>query len=552
MRGLQELKQEGQWLMTRRYRYTVSGLKLDVNKWLEAGYDDNREARIVDFLKGQLSKKLGISKDKLFDLQLIKESIDARKKDNINFTYTVDFSLGFTAKKLKEASKRVYEDVPYGSEACQHRPLVVGFGPCGMMASLLLAERGFKPIVIERGKSVDKRAEDVERFWNERILDENSNVQFGAGGAGTFSDGKLTTGIKDLRIRKVLKDFVELGAPKDILYKGKPHIGTDVLREVVKNLEKRITSLGGKILYSTCFEHMEFGTDGKLNAIEAIDIKSGEKIKILCNELILAIGHSARDTFSNLYNQGVVMEQKPFSIGVRIEHPQEIIDMAQYGSTGILPPADYKLNHRCENGRGVYTFCMCPGGHVIMAASKDKTVVTNGMSNRSRDSGVANSGLLCDVRTSDFESDHALAGVEFQERYERLAFENGGGNYLPPKCTWKEFKGKGDNSVRVKNSLPEFAVDAILEAMPNLGRKLKGFDMDEAVFTAVETRSSSPVRFHRNEGMEGYIDSADNERVLLKGFYPCGEGAGYAGGIISAACDGIKAAETIIRKYNVF
>lgn len=538
-------------LMTRRYRYTVSGLKLDVNKWLEAGYDDNREARIVDFLKGQLSKKLGISKDKLFDLQLIKESIDARKKDNINFTYTVDFSLGFTAKKLKEAPKRVYEDVPYGSEACQHRPLVVGFGPCGMMAALLLAERGFKPIVIERGKSVDKRAEDVERFWNERILDENSNVQFGAGGAGTFSDGKLTTGIKDLRIRKVLKDFVELGAPKDILYKGKPHIGTDVLREVVKNLEKRITSLGGKILYSTCFEHMEFGTDGQLNAIEAIDIKSGEKIKILCNELILAIGHSARDTFSNLYNQGVVMEQKPFSIGVRIEHPQEIIDMAQYGSTGILPPADYKLNHRCENGRGVYTFCMCPGGHVIMAASKDKTVVTNGMSNRSRDSGVANSGLLCDVRTSDFGSDHALAGVEFQERYERLAFENGGGNYLPPKCTWKEFKGKGDNSVRVKNSLPEFAVDAILEAMPNLGRKLKGFDMDEAVFTAVETRSSSPVRFHRNESMEGYIDSADNERVLLKGFYPCGEGAGYAGGIISAACDGIKAAETIIRKYNV-
>lgn len=538
-------------LMTRRYRYTVSGLKLDVNKWLEAGYDDNREARIVDFLKGQLSKKLGISKDKLFDLQLIKESIDARKKDNINFTYTVDFSLGFTAKKLKEAPKRVYEDVPYGSEACQHRPLVVGFGPCGMMAALLLAERGFKPIVIERGKSVDKRAEDVERFWNERILDENSNVQFGAGGAGTFSDGKLITGIKDLRIRKVLKDFVELGAPKDILYKGKPHIGTDVLREVVKNLEKRITSLGGKILYSTCFEHMEFGTDGQLNAIEAIDIKSGEKIKILCNELILAIGHSARDTFSNLYNQGVVMEQKPFSIGVRIEHPQEIIDMAQYGSTGILPPADYKLNHRCENGRGVYTFCMCPGGHVIMAASKDKTVVTNGMSNRSRDSGVANSGLLCDVRTSDFGSDHALAGVEFQERYERLAFENGGGNYLPPKCTWKEFKGKGDNSVRVKNSLPEFAVDAILEAMPNLGRKLKGFDMDEAVFTAVETRSSSPVRFHRNESMEGYIDSADNERVLLKGFYPCGEGAGYAGGIISAACDGIKAAETIIRKYNV-
>ncbi len=538
-------------LMTRRYRYTVSGLKLDVNKWLEAGYDDNREARIVDFLKGQLSKKLGISKDKLFDLQLIKESIDARKKDNINFTYTVDFSLGFTAKKLKEAPKRVYEDVPYGSEACQHRPLVVGFGPCGMMAALLLAERGFKPIVIERGKSVDKRAEDVERFWNERILDENSNVQFGAGGAGTFSDGKLTTGIKDLRIRKVLKDFVELGAPKDILYKGKPHIGTDVLREVVKNLEKRITSLGGRILYSTCFEHMEFGTDGQLNAIEAIDIKSGEKIKILCNELILAIGHSARDTFSNLYNQGVVMEQKPFSIGVRIEHPQEIIDMAQYGSTGILPPADYKLNHRCENGRGLYTFCMCPGGHVIMAASKDKTVVTNGMSNRSRDSGVANSGLLCDVRTSDFGSDHALAGVEFQERYERLAFENGGGNYLPPKCTWKEFKGKGDNSVRVKNSLPEFAVDAILEAMPNLGRKLKGFDMDEAVFTAVETRSSSPVRFHRNESMEGYIDSADNERVLLKGFYPCGEGAGYAGGIISAACDGIKAAETIIRKYNV-
>ncbi len=538
-------------LMTRRYRYTVSGLKLDVNKWLEAGYDDNREARIVDFLKGQLSKKLGISKDKLFDLQLIKESIDARKKDNINFTYTVDFSLGFKAKKLKEAPKRIYEDVPYGSEACQHRPLVVGFGPCGMMAALLLAERGFKPIVIERGKSVDKRAEDVERFWNERILDENSNVQFGAGGAGTFSDGKLTTGIKDLRIRKVLKDFVELGAPKDILYKGKPHIGTDVLREVVKNLEKRITSLGGKILYSTCFEHMEFGTDGQLNAIEAIDIKSGEKIKILCNELILAIGHSARDTFSNLYNQGVVMEQKPFSIGVRIEHPQEIIDMAQYGSTGILPPADYKLNHRCENGRGVYTFCMCPGGHVIMAASKDKTVVTNGMSNRSRDSGVANSGLLCDVRTSDFGSDHALAGVEFQERYERLAFENGGGNYLPPKCTWKEFKGKGDNSVRVKNSLPEFAVDAILEAMPNLGRKLKGFDMDEAVFTAVETRSSSPVRFHRNESMEGYIDSADNERVLLKGFYPCGEGAGYAGGIISAACDGIKAAETIIRKYNV-
>ena len=320
---------------------------------------------------------------------------------------------------------------------------------------------------------------------------------------------------------------------------------------MVKSIREEIKSLGGEIRFSSRVS--DIVTDG--SRLSGVRLSVGEVIE--CETAVFAIGHSSRDTFRALFRSGIDMAQKPFSIGVRIEHPQEMIDIAQYGAPAAelgLPTADYKLNYRCENGRGVYTFCMCPGGKVVVASSQEGGVVTNGMSYHDRDSGTANSALLCDVRVSDFGSDHVLAGVEFQEKYERLAFQNGGGCYRPPKCSWGQFKNPDDSALSyeekaeakaVENSLPGFAVDAIREAMPHLGRKLKGFDRDDAVMTAVEARSSSPVRFARNEGLMGSIGGQ-----TLEGFFPCGEGAGYAGGIMSAAVDGIKAAEAIIMNWK--
>lgn len=485
----------------------------------------------------------------LTDMEIIKESIDARDKKDIKFVYSVDFravtrqnprqhvTIPKTKKNgLEDAPDMRYQEVPSGDKTMAHRPVIVGFGPCGMFAGLVLAKRGYAPIILERGEKVEQRVEDVERFWKTGMLNPESNVQFGEGGAGTFSDGKLTTGIKDVRIRKVLTEFVKAGADEDILYKQKPHIGTDVLRTVVKNIREEIITNGGEVHFGA--KLTELITEG--NAVRGVIYEQqGTQYRLETEDVILAIGHSARDTFRYLYEKGVKMTQKPFSIGVRIEHPQSLIDRAQYGDNKGLPPAEYKLSHRCENGRGVYTFCMCPGGEVVMASSMEGGVVTNGMSNRNRDSGTANSALLVDVRCEDFESNHPLAGVTFQEKYERLAFEQGGRTYKAPTTTWGAFRDKRPEAMAVENAMPAFAAEAMREAMPSLGRKLKGFDADDAKMTAVETRSSSPVRFPRNENMEG----------TFTGLYPAGEGAGHAGGITSAACDGIKVAEKVIGKY---
>ncbi len=485
----------------------------------------------------------------LTDMEIVKESIDARDKGDIKFVYSVDFrcvtrqnprqyvTIPKNRKNgLEDAPDMSYKESKSGEEVMKHRPVIVGFGPCGMFAALILAKRGYGPIVLERGNPVEQRVADVEQFWKTGLLNPESNVQFGEGGAGTFSDGKLTTGIKDPRIRKVLTEFVKAGAHEDILYKQKPHIGTDVLRTVVKNIREEIIRNGGEIHFGARFTELQ--TSGR-RVTGLVYEKDGMQYHLEAEDVILAIGHSARDTFRYLYDKGVKMTQKPFSIGVRVEHPQELIDRAQYGAAKGLPPAEYKLSHRCDNGRGVYTFCMCPGGEVVMASSQEGGVVVNGMSNRMRDSGTANSALLVDVRVEDFDSNHPLAGIAFQEKYEQAAYIQSGRTYKVPETTWGAFS-KGDKAATaVINSLPDFAVESIREAMPVLGRKLKGFDGEDTKMKAVETRSSSPVRFPRNENMEG----------TFAGLYPAGEGAGYAGGITSAACDGIKIAEKIIGKY---
>ena len=540
----------------------------------------------VGSLPQKILKKLGSDgKDLIIDQwKIVKESIDARDKSDIRLVYSVDFT-AVSAKdrqrkvKLKANPKQGLEiapDMSYPNAVTApdalrlaHRPVVVGFGPAGIFAALILARAGYRPLILERGQDVDARTAAVERFWETGELDTESNVQFGEGGAGTFSDGKLTTGIKDPRIRKVLEELVKAGGPPDIMYRQKPHIGTDILRAVVKSIREEIKSLGGEIRFGCRAEDI-LTEEGRLSGIMlAPELRSefskssadGEVIE--CEAAVFAIGHSARDTFRWMHERGIDMAQKPFSIGVRIEHPQDMIDIAQYGAPAGelgLPVADYKLNYRCENGRGVYTFCMCPGGKVVVASSQEGGVVTNGMSYHDRDSGTANSALLCDVRVSDFGSDHVLAGVEFQEKYERLAFINGGRTYRPPKCSWGEFRAAANaepsaatpdaagNAVTaalaVEKSLPDFAAAAIREAMPHLGKKLKGFDSDDAVMTAVEARSSSPVRFTRDSSLVGSRGGCP-----LEGFYPCGEGAGYAGGIMSAAVDGIKVAEAIIEKW---
>lgn len=507
-------------------RYRIHQIKLNI--------DDEHSV-----FEKAIKKKLKRRDIKISDITIAKESIDARKKPDVKLVYSLDFScdekLPLDEAKVQDYDALMFERIAACREKAASleergmldRPVIAGFGPCGMFAGLVLAQAGMKPIVIERGQPVEDRMKVVQEFWDGGKLDPESNVQFGEGGAGTFSDGKLTTGIKDMRIGKVLREFVSAGADEEILYRQKPHIGTDRLVDIVRNIRRQIEELGGEVRFSTRLDDLVI-EDKKLKAV----VTNNGTIET--DTLILAIGHSARDTFEMLYDKKLPMEQKPFSIGVRIEHPQEMINRAQYGDPKLadkLGAADYKLNHRCENGRGVYTFCMCPGGHVINASSEEKTAVTNGMSNSGRDSFYANSGLLVDVRTEDFESDHPLAGVEFQRKYEHLAYEMGDGNN--PRTVFAEFRENKNDKVR--NSLPEFAAESIIEAMPHLGKKLKGFDSDDAIMTAVETRSSSPVRIRRGEDMQ----------TSVTGVYPAGEGPGYAGGIMSAAVDGIKAAERI-------
>lgn len=488
----------------------------------------------------KIKKKLGIRDLKINQWRIAKESIDARDKANIKWIYSVDFQCN-KKLKLEEAPCEEYI-MPEISKLPDERPVVIGFGPGGIFAGLILAQMGLKPIVLERGQDVDTRTAQVEKFWKEGILDTESNVQFGEGGAGAFSDGKLTTGIKDVRIRKVLEELVSHGAPEEILYKQKPHIGTDILRVVVKNIRNEIIGLGGEVRFGTRVTNVIVEGD-KLIGLECQ--KEGKNFEMPCKHAVLALGHSSRDTFRMLAAQNIAMEQKPFSIGVRIEHPQDMIDISQYGKPAgelNLPPAEYKLSHRCDDedaltaGRGVYTFCMCPGGQVITASSQEGGLVVNGMSLHARDSGIANSALLCDVRREDFGSDYVLAGVDFQEKYEKLAYEASTGGYIPPTATWGELRD--GTAPHVEKCLPDFAVAAFRKAMPNLGRKLKGFDREDAKVYAVETRSSSPVRILRGQ---------DGQSLSVKGLYPCGEGCGYAGGITSAAVDGIKMAEALIK-----
>jgi len=498
----------------------------------------------------KILKKVGIRDLSIKEWHIVKESIDARNKSDIKWIYSVDFE---TDRKLKldKAPDERYELPEVSAEALKkaekgQRPVVVGFGPAGIFAALIFAQAGLRPLIIERGSNVEKRTEDVENFWEGKPLNPESNVQFGEGGAGAFSDGKLTTGIKDIRIRKVLQELVKHGAPPEIMYRQKPHVGTDILRETVKNLRNEIISLGGEVLFETCVSDIII-EKGRVSGLTLLN-REGKHTMLPCSHVVLAPGHSARDTFRMLKEKQIAMEQKPFSIGVRIEHSQDMIDISQYGKPHEklgLPPAEYKLSYRCKessengeisSGRGVYTFCMCPGGQVINASSEEDGVVVNGMSLHARDSGRANSALLCDVRTDDFESDDVLAGVEFQLRYERQAYRASGGRHVPPEATWGALRD--GNAPRVEGCLPEFAMAAFREAMPQLGKKLAGFDSDDAKIYAVETRSSSPVRILRDK---------TGQSLTVEGLFPCGEGAGYAGGITSAAVDGIKMAEAVIR-----
>ncbi len=511
-----------------------------------------------------IARKTSVPLEEILDYRVVKKALDARNKNNLFFVYTVDVTLSEKGNRVVSRRKipgltRVQpelrtEPVP-GNVPIKHRPVVVGAGPAGIFAALTLARNGYRPLVFERGPDVDTRAADVEDFWLKRLLNVESNVQFGEGGAGTFSDGKLTTRINDPRVRSVLRDFVEAGAPEEILYLHKPHIGTDRLRTVVKNLRLSLQELGGEIYFASRVTGLVL-ENGKVTGV----IINGEK-EVPAGVVVLAIGHSARDTYEMLEISGCPIEQKAFSIGVRVEHPQRLIDTAQYGGFAGHPKlgaADYQLVYKNEEtGRAAYTFCMCPGGRVVAATSEDGAVVTNGMSDYARDSGVANSAVVVSVHPDDFGNTGPLAGVQFQRRWERAAFYAGGGNYNAPAQLVEDFlAGRASSSLDAApwatylpgleaadlyHCLPHYVTSMLEEAINAFDKKLKGFALPEAVLTGVETRTSAPVRILRNDRKES---------VGIDGLYPAGEGAGYAGGIVSAAVDGIRVAEAVISKYR--
>lgn len=502
--------------------YKIPEIKLDITEDLQS-------------IPDKIRSKLKLPNLEIHDWRIVKESIDARDKGQIQRVYLVEFVTpqGLNLDEVNEAGYQFPAKELIKSAATS--PVIVGFGPCGLFSAWILANLGFAPIVLERGKSIAMRDLDVENFWKFGVLDEESNVQFGEGGAGAYSDGKLTTGTKDLRNRLVLETLVQAGADPEILYKKKPHVGTDVLKLVVTNIRKQIEQMGGEIRFASKVTDILLD-NGK---IKGVNINGNETI--MTDDVILAIGHSARDTFRMLYQNGITIEPKPFSMGIRIEHPQKLIDAAQYGDASLstlLGPAEYKLVHHCRNGRGLYSFCMCPGGQVITASSEKGGIVVNGMSYHARDGLYANSGILTDVKIEDYYKNCPLDGLDFQRNVEMAAFAANGNENKPPKTTWGEFRKDSNNVLR--KCLPDFVTESILEGIPAFGKKIRGFDSPDARMTGVETRSSSPIRMPRNQ------DFMSN----IQGLYPGGEGAGYAGGIVSAAVDGIKIAEAVATRVR--
>ena len=507
-------------------------------------------------LRIEAARTLGIRPDRLLSCIPVRQSIDARRKSDVHWVMTVDVSVEKEASVLHRVrspnvklrpAKTAYT-FPTVTRESALPPVIVGTGPAGLFAGLCLARAGLRPILLERGQALERRVKDVEAFWGGGDLDPESNVQFGEGGAGTFSDGKLTTGTHDPRLSCVMETFVAFGAPEDILWQQKPHVGTDMLRTVVRNIREELIRLGAEVR----FGHWLEGVETRQGRLCAVSVREGASAYSLpCDALILAPGHSARDTFRMLLEAGAEMEQKPFAVGVRIEHLQAAISEAQYGSVWEkLPPSDYKLACHLPNGRSAYTFCVCPGGEIVAAASEPGGVVTNGMSSRARDGEYINGGFLVNVRPEDFGGADPLAGTEFQRIWEEKAYRFGRPGYAAPAQLVGDFLRGSPSPDSLKNrstyrpavifgdlreTLPAFVTDTLAQALPQLDRKLHGFSSPDALMVGVETRSSSPVRLLRDRTLQSN----------LRGLYPCGEGAGYAGGIVSAAVDGIRVAEAV-------
>ena len=560
----------------------ITEIKLPLTSAAEKGHTDAE-------IRAAVIKKLAINAADLLEFSIFKRGVDARKASAILLVYSLDVKVNGEAKVLAKLSRDPHvkpaPDTSYKfvthtpsllpGEGAQltstlpsplngeghgggkkHRPIVIGLGPAGLFAALILAQSGFKPIVLERGKAARERTKDTWDFWRKGKLNPESNVQFGEGGAGTFSDGKLYSQIKDPKHygRKVLQEFVKAGAPPEILYVSHPHIGTFRLVGMVEEMRKTIEALGGEIRFQAKVDDIEIGINSQgHNQVQAVVLATGERIAT--NHLVLAVGHSARDTFEMIHKKGIYIEAKPFSIGFRIEHPQSLIDHARFGANAqhpILGAADYKLVHHASNGRSVYSFCMCPGGTVVASASEPGCVVTNGMSQYSRNERNANAGIVVGITPEVDFPGHPLAGMYLQRDLESKAYALGGSNYAAPgqligdflanipSTQFGEVTPSYTPSVHLTNldsALPEFAISAIREAIPAFAKQIKGFDLHDGLLTGVETRTSSPIRIKRNDD--------DLQSINTKGLYPCGEGAGYAGGILSAGVDGIKVAEAV-------
>ena len=515
---------------------------------------------IHDSLIKAISKKLKVSNASIKNYIIKKQSIDARDKNEIYYVYEVDVDIDNELEVLKKSNNKdiflspneEYVFSTLGNKKLKNRPVIVGSGPAGLFTAYLLAENGYRPLVIERGEKVEERLKTVNSFWETGKLNPESNVQFGEGGAGTFSDGKLNTLVsdKEYRGKKVFETFVSSGAPTEIMYSYKPHIGTDVLVDVVKNMRNKIIEMGGEFLYNTCLTNVDIVN----NKVVAIEVNNKNKIE--CEVLVLATGHSSRDTFEMLFNKNINMEAKPFAVGVRVQHSQDMINESQYGLKykDLLGSASYKLTYKASNSRGVYSFCMCPGGYVINASSEENRLAINGMSNHSRNSKNANSAIIVTVFPRDFGS-RPLDGVNFQKKLEEDAYKLGCGkipvqllgDFLSNRestnfgIIYPQFKGEyrfTDLNKLLSNEISE----SLKEAFPYFGKKIKGFDNNDTILAGIESRTSSPVRILRNDFFESNVN----------GIYPCGEGAGYAGGITSAAIDGIKVAEAIAKKCQPF